>query len=53
MQSGLPATEALARIEAEAGLGDRDEIRLLVEFIRTARRGVVLKRRKRVADHDE
>ncbi len=53
MQSGLPATEALARIEAEIGLGDRDEIRLLVEFIRTAKRGVVLKRRKRVADHDE
>jgi UDP-N-acetylglucosamine acyltransferase len=53
MQSGLPATEALAVIEAEAGLGEREEIRLLVEFVRTAKRGVVLKRRKRVADHDE
>ena len=53
MQSGLPATEAVARIAAEPGLGDRNEIRLLVEFIRTSKRGVVLKRRKRVADHDE
>ena len=53
MQSGLPATEALKRIEAEHGVGDQKEIRLLVEFIRTAKRGVVLKRRKRVADHDE
>ena len=53
MQSGLPATEALKQIEAEAGVGDQKEIRLLVEFIRTAKRGVVLKRRKRVADHDE
>ena len=53
MQSGLPATEALARIEQEPGVGDRDEIRLLVDFIRTAKRGVVMKRRKRVADHDE
>jgi UDP-N-acetylglucosamine acyltransferase len=53
MQSGLPATEAVSLIETEVGLGDRHEIRLLIEFIRTAKRGVVLKRRKRLADHDE
>ncbi len=53
MQSGLPATEALLRIEGEAGVGDRSEVRLLIDFVRSARRGVVLKRRKRVSDHDE
>ena len=53
MQSGLPATEALRQIEAEPGVGDQPEVRLLVEFVRTAKRGVVMKRRKRVADHDE
>jgi UDP-N-acetylglucosamine acyltransferase len=53
MQSGLPAGEALQRIEAETGVGDVAEVRTLVEFIRTAKRGVVMKRRKRVADHDE
>lgn len=53
MQSGLPATEALVQIEGEKGVGDQPEVKLLVDFIRSARRGVVLKRRKRVADHDE
>jgi UDP-N-acetylglucosamine acyltransferase len=53
MQSGLPATEALRQIEGEAGVGDRSEVRLLIDFIRSAKRGVVLKRRKRVLDHDE
>ena len=53
MRSGLGATEALARIEAEEGVGDREEVRVLVDFVRTAKRGVVMKRRKRVADHEE
>lgn len=53
MQSGLPATEALQKIENEPGLGDLPEVRVLTEFMRTSRRGVVLKRRKRVLDHDE
>jgi hypothetical protein len=53
MQSGLPATEALRQIEAEKGVGDQSEVRLLIDFVRSARRGVVLKRRKRVLDHDE
>jgi len=49
----LPAGEALKQIENEAGLGDQKEVRTLIEFMRTAKRGVILKRRKRVADHDE
>lgn len=53
MQSGLPAGEALQRIEAEPLVGECAEVKLLIEFIRTAKRGVVLKRRKRVADHEE
>jgi UDP-N-acetylglucosamine acyltransferase len=53
MQSGLPAGEALQRIEAEPGLSELREVRILVEFIRTAKRGVVIKRRKRVTDHEE
>ena len=53
MQSGLPATEALLQIEKEPGVGDQKEVKILIEFMRTAKRGVVLKRRKRVADHDE
>jgi UDP-N-acetylglucosamine acyltransferase len=53
MQSGLPAGEALERIEGEPGVGEFAEVKLLIEFMRTAKRGVVLKRRKRVADHDE
>ena len=40
-------------IESEAGVGDQKEVKILIEFMRTAKRGVVLKRRKRVADHDE
>lgn len=53
MQSGLPATEALQRIEGEPGLGDLPEVRVLIDFMRASRRGVILKRRKRVLDHDE
>jgi UDP-N-acetylglucosamine acyltransferase len=53
MQSGLPAGEALTRIENEPGVGDQKEVKILVDFIRTAKRGVVLKRRKRVADQEE
>jgi UDP-N-acetylglucosamine acyltransferase len=53
MQSGLPAGEALQRIETEAGVGDLKEVKILVDFMRTAKRGVIVKRRKRVADHDE
>jgi UDP-N-acetylglucosamine acyltransferase len=53
MQSGLPAGEALTRIESEPGVGDLKEVRVLIDFVRTAKRGVVLRRRKRVADHEE
>lgn len=53
MQSGLPATEALQKIESEPGLGELPEVRVLIDFMRTSKRGVILKRRKRVLDHDE
>ena len=53
MQSGLPATEALKRIENEPSVGEQKEVRVLIDFMRSAKRGVVLRRRKRVTDHDE
>lgn len=53
LQSALPVGEALRMIEAEAGVGDQKEVRILIDFIRSAKRGVVIKRRKRVSDHDE
>ncbi len=48
-QSGLPLKEAVARIEG----GDMTaEVRILVEFIRSSRRGVVVKRRRRSHSDD-
>jgi len=44
LQSRLNTTEALARLEAEPMI---PEVRALAEFIRTAKRGVVLKRATR------
>jgi UDP-N-acetylglucosamine acyltransferase len=44
LQARLNATAALERLEAEERV---PEVRLLVEFIRSARRGVVLKRHSR------
>ncbi|HET8647883.1 MAG TPA: acyl-ACP--UDP-N-acetylglucosamine O-acyltransferase, partial [Vicinamibacteria bacterium] len=49
LQSRLNTTEALARLEAEPMT---DEVRGLVEFIRSARRGVVLKRHRRPHHED-
>ena len=43
LQSKLNTTQALGRIDAEASL-DGPEVRYLVEFIRTSRRGVNLRR---------
>jgi UDP-N-acetylglucosamine acyltransferase len=45
VQSRLNTSEALARLEAEGS--PHAEVRGLVEFIRTARRGVILKRHSR------
>jgi UDP-N-acetylglucosamine acyltransferase len=45
LQGRLNTSEAVARIEADAG--GVPELRVLVDFIRTSRRGVVLKRRRR------
>jgi UDP-N-acetylglucosamine acyltransferase len=50
LQSRLNTSEALARLEAEPMI---PEVRVLVEFIRTARRGVVLRRASRHHVTDE
>lgn len=50
LQSNLNTTQAVARISDDAGL-DCPEVRYLVEFVRGAKRGVVLKRgRTRLGD---
>jgi UDP-N-acetylglucosamine acyltransferase len=46
--SELTLAEALRRIETEAPM--TDEVRMLVEFVRVSKRGVVLERRRGVAD---
>jgi UDP-N-acetylglucosamine acyltransferase len=50
LQSRLNTSEALARLEAEPMI---PEVRVLVEFIRSARRGVVLRRASRHHVTDE
>jgi UDP-N-acetylglucosamine acyltransferase len=45
LQSRLNTSAALARLEAEGPA--TPEVRALVEFIRSSRRGVILKRRRR------
>jgi UDP-N-acetylglucosamine acyltransferase len=49
-QPGVPLAEALRQIEQGTMT---DEVRRLVEFVRSAGRGVVLERRGRAADEDE
>ena len=51
LQSGLNASGALARIEAETAVVP--EVQVLVDFIRSSRRGVVLKRRRRPDGADD
>jgi UDP-N-acetylglucosamine acyltransferase len=52
LQSGLNTTQALARLEAEGDLGP--EVRNVVDFIRSSKRGVILKRQsRRPASEDE
>jgi UDP-N-acetylglucosamine acyltransferase len=48
LQSRLNASEAVARLEAAPAPGD--DVRGLVAFIRTSRRGVILKRRSRAGE---
>ena len=48
-QSTLPLGEAVARIESEPMT---DEVRTLIEFIRSSKRGVVVKRRRRSHSDD-
>jgi UDP-N-acetylglucosamine acyltransferase len=45
LQSRLNTTEALAALEAQGPLGP--EARVIVDFIRSSQRGVILKRRRR------
>ncbi len=51
LQSRLNTSDAVARLEAE-GAGN-DDIRGLVEFIRSSRRGAILKRRSGSGDADD
>ncbi|HET7290870.1 MAG TPA: acyl-ACP--UDP-N-acetylglucosamine O-acyltransferase [Vicinamibacteria bacterium] len=51
LQSRLNTSEAVRHLEAE-GAAAVPEVRTLVEFIRTSRRGVVLRRRGRLADDE-
>ena len=50
LQSRLPLQQALARLDAEGP--HTDEVRLVVEFIRSSKRGVVLARRRAPAGED-
>ena len=49
--SELTLAEALRRIETEAPM--TDEVRMLVEFVRASKRGVVLERRGAAADEED
>jgi UDP-N-acetylglucosamine acyltransferase len=51
LQSRLQTREALARLDAEGP--HTDEVRVLVEFIRSSQRGVILRRRGRSQGDDE
>lgn len=51
LQSRLNTSAALARLEADGPRGP--EARLLIEFIRASRRGVILKRRRRAEEPHE
>jgi acyl-[acyl carrier protein]--UDP-N-acetylglucosamine O-acyltransferase len=51
LQSRLNTSAALAKLEAEGP--HTPEVRGLVEFIRSSRRGVILKRHRRRAAPDE
>lgn len=51
LRSRLNTSQAVARLEAESG--DVPEVRALIDFIRSSRRGVVLKRRARPQTRDD
>jgi UDP-N-acetylglucosamine acyltransferase len=51
LQSRLNAGDAVARLEADPGASE--DVRMVVAFIRSSRRGVILKRRGRGADGDD
>ena len=51
LQSHLNTSAALARLEQEGPVSP--EVRVIIEFIRGSKRGVILKRRSRFTSHDE
>ena len=51
LRSRLNTSEAVKRLETEGPF--TEDVRALIEFIRSSRRGVILKRRGRLADSDE
>jgi UDP-N-acetylglucosamine acyltransferase len=51
LQSRLNTSAALARLEAESP--QSEDTRVIIEFIKTSRRGVILKRRRRPETSDE
>lgn len=51
LQSGLNVGDAVAQLEREAPEGE--DVRRLVQFIRSSKRGVISKRRRRGTDDDE
>jgi UDP-N-acetylglucosamine acyltransferase len=51
LQSRLNTSAAVARLEAEGP--DTDDVRLLLDFIKSSRRGVILKRRRRLHVDEE
>lgn len=51
LQSRLNTSAAVARLEAEGP--DTAEVRQILDFIRSSRRGVILKRHRRVDVHEE
>jgi UDP-N-acetylglucosamine acyltransferase len=50
-REGLPPAEALRRLEAEGS--PRPEVRAVIDFVRSSRRGVILQRRRKGADADD
>lgn len=51
LQSRLNTSDALAKLEADGG--GSEDVAALVAFIRSSRRGVILKRRSRAGDGDD
>jgi UDP-N-acetylglucosamine acyltransferase len=51
LQSGLNVSDAMARLESEGAPGE--DVRLLIDFVKSSKRGVISKRRRGPADSEE